>query len=89
MTSIIKKCKQDYYNNLLDNSKNNIKLIWNTLNNIIRNKSRMINYPQYYKDGDKIINNMEEVVESFNKFFVEAGQNVVEKITNVKKLTII
>lgn len=40
------KCKQDYYNKILENNWNNIKGLKNILNNIIRNKSRTINYPQ-------------------------------------------
>lgn len=38
-----------------------IKGIWNILNRTIRNKSRHVNYPQYFIDNGEIIYNMNEV----------------------------
>ena len=80
LTNIMRNCKKDYYNKLLENHKHNIKGIWNILNSIIRNKSRQINYPQYFIENNKIINNMNDVINKFNDFFVNIGPNLVEEI---------
>ena len=37
--------KKEYYRKLLDNNKNNIKGLWNILNNVIGNGSRQVKYP--------------------------------------------
>jgi len=71
LTDIIRKCKQDYYNKLLDSNKNNTKGLWNILNSLITNKSRINNYPQYFREEDNIINNKNTIVNKFNKFFVD------------------
>lgn len=83
LTNIMRICKKEYYCKILENNKNNIKKIWNILNSIIRNGTRQVNYPQYFIDNDKNINNMDDVVNSFNNFFVNVGLNLAQKIPNV------
>lgn len=41
----MRMCKKEYYYTILQN--NNIKGIWNVLNSVIRNGSKISNYPQY------------------------------------------
>lgn len=45
-----------------------MKGIWNVFNNIIRNGSRSIEYPQYFIDNEGTISNMNDVVTGFNNF---------------------
>lgn len=74
LTNIMRNCKKDFYNKLLENNKHNIKGIWNTLNSVIRNKSRQnIHYPNYFVENDNIMNNMDDVVNIFNDFFCKCG----------------
>jgi len=40
----MRTCKKEYYTKQLDN---NIKGMWNILNNIIKNNTRQATYPQY------------------------------------------
>ncbi len=65
------------YISILDN---NIKGTWTVLNGIVRNRSKTTNYLEYYTENDKTINNMEDVVNSFNQFFVNVGQDLAAKI---------
>ena len=62
-------CKKEHYHKILDNNKNNIRGIWKLLNNIIRNGSGQVHYPQYFVENDKKnIYNMTDVVNRFNSF---------------------
>ena len=80
LTGIMRIRKKEYYNEILENNKNNIKGIWNILNSIIRNGSRQTNYPEYFIDNDLNVDNIEEVVNKFNHFFVSVGPKLAEKI---------
>lgn len=80
LTNIMRKCKKDYYSKLLNNNKNNIKGIWNILNSIIRNDSGHTNYPQYFNDNNIKNYNIDDVVNSFNNFFVNVGPNLAANI---------
>lgn len=53
LTNIMRICKKEHYHKILDNNKNNIRGIWKLLNNIIRNGSGQVHYPQYFIENDK------------------------------------
>ncbi len=76
--------KKDYYNKILNDNKNDVKGIWNMLNNIIRNGSRNIEYPQCFRDNEGTVSNMNDVVNGFNNFFVSIGPRLAEEIENPK-----
>lgn len=63
LTNIMRICKKDYYTKLLDKNKNNVKGIWNILNNIIRNKPSSLSYPDHFTDKDRKITIMKDVVD--------------------------
>lgn len=79
LIKIMRTCKREQYSNLLDNNTNNMKGIWNILNSIMRRGTRQSNYPQYFTDNEKNINNLEDVVNNFNKYFVNVGPDLAEK----------
>ena len=76
----MRKCKKDYYVDVLEENKNNLKGTWKILNSIIRNKPNNSDFPEEFLDNDKIIKNKEELVEGFNKFFVNVGPNLANEI---------
>ena len=80
LINIIRISKKEYYKKILDDNKNNIKGIWNILNSIIRNSPRLISYPKYFIDKDNENYNMDDVANSFNKFFINVGPELAEKI---------
>ncbi len=80
LINIIRNCKKEYYNKLLENNKHNIKGIWNILNSIIRNKTRQIDYPKYFIENDKIIDDTEDIANNLNYFFVNIGPKLAEEI---------
>jgi hypothetical protein len=76
-------CKKEYYNKKLDYNKNNMKGLWNILNGIIRNGVKNnTGYPEYYIYNDNIINNKADVVNGFNKFFVNVGPDLVKTLND-------
>lgn len=80
LIDIIRKCKKEYYNNLLENNKNDSKGTWNIINKIIRKSTNKPSYPNYFTEKEKDITNMDDVVEGFNTFFVSVGPDLAEKI---------
>lgn len=54
-----------------------MKGLWNILNRIIRRGTRQSNYPQYFVGNEKNINNVEDVVSNFNKYFANVGPDLI------------
>lgn len=69
LTNIIRTSRKEYYNEILNNNKNGIKGTWDILNNIIKNSSRQ-GYPQYFTENYIKKDNMNDIVDSFNLFFL-------------------
>ncbi|XP_042076683.1 uncharacterized protein LOC106633234 [Haplochromis burtoni] len=80
LTNIMRSCKREYYIKRLEHNKDNTRDIWNVLNRIIKNESRNNDYPGYFIEGTRSINNMEEIVNGFNEFFVNIGPKLAEEI---------
>lgn len=68
LTNIIRTSRKEYYNEILNNNKNSIKGTWDILN-IIKNGSRQ-GYPQYFTENDIKKDNMNDIVDRFNLFFL-------------------
>ncbi len=75
----IRTCKKDYYTIQIENNKNNIKGIWNVLYSIIQKISSNAINAEYFVDEVININNMEDVVNGFNNYFVNIGPKLAEK----------
>ena len=80
LTKIIRVCRKEYYSKILYHNKSNIKGIWDILNSIIKNNANQQSYPQYFIDKNIKKDNMDDVVKSFNNFFVNVGPNLARKI---------
>lgn len=80
LTEIIRNSKKLYYKNLLDKNKSNTKKIWEILNSITKNSSKKKTYPDYFIENNKINDNMSNVANSFNQFFVKVGPDLAAQI---------
>ena len=69
----MRQAKKEYYNKRLEENKNNLKGTWKILNQVIGNKKASTDLPTYFTNDNKIIENMNEVVNEFNYFFVNVG----------------
>ena len=82
LTTIMRQARKDYYSNLLEKSKTDIKRTWNILNKVMgKNTSGQSNTPSHFLNEDnKKIENINEVVNEFNSFFVNVGPKLAETI---------
>uniref|UniRef100_A0A8C6U0E0 Reverse transcriptase domain-containing protein n=2 Tax=Neogobius melanostomus TaxID=47308 RepID=A0A8C6U0E0_9GOBI len=80
LTNILRKAKKLYYTNLLYTNKNNMKGVWGILNTIIKGNAKNNSYPNYFTDGINDNHNMNDIVESFNSFFVNVGPDLAAEI---------
>ncbi len=79
----MRTAKKEYYNKVLEDNKNNIKRIWDIMNTVIKNCPRQVNYPKYFIVKNTKKYNMNEVVNSFNEFFVSVGPDLAKKIPDL------
>ena len=79
LTGILRKAEKDYYNNLLQNHKIDLKLTWATLNGLIKMSLGNV-YPDQFQRNGKILTNKLDIANGFNEFFVNVGPSVANKI---------
>ena len=81
--------QKEYYSNLLEVNKNNIKETWNILNNIINKKAKKSQYPQQFNDSNgNIITDKTTAANKFNEFFVNVGPKLASKIKQEEERSI-
>lgn len=80
LTDVIRNSKKLYYKKVLYENKNNIKGTWYILNSLIKQESTKIIYPDYFIDKNGENHNLNDIVNSFNHFFVNVGPNLAAKI---------
>ncbi len=85
LTKILKRCEREYNSRILNTHKNDAKLLWKFLNNIINRKSITRPLPKYFiKENNKITND-ENIADGFNDFFTNIGPRLAEKINGSNK----
>ena len=75
---LVKKCKSDYYINLINKDKNNANALWNTLNEIT---SRNCTTPVTCIEADGVQHNQSKsIAEILNTHFCSIGSKLVAKL---------
>lgn len=76
--NLIKKVKRDYYHNIILENKNNIKTVWEIVNESLNEKrsSKKI----IIKQNNVDLVNDKDISENFNNFFINVGENMANKI---------
>lgn len=81
LTCILRKCERDYYQNLLNSHKSNTKKTWNILNNLLLRKQKCSSrFPDVFECNGIKYSNKQDIVNQFNKFFVNVGPNLAKDI---------
>jgi len=76
----IRIAKKNYYENLFLKYRCDIKNTWNTINSIMcRSKSKK-EFPNKFLVNNFYINEEKEIVTEFNKYYVNIGQTLADKI---------
>ena len=73
------KIKRDYYNNLFNRHKNDIKKTWESINQVLGRNLNKSNYPESFKINGEAVN-IENAVHHFNNFFTDIGPNLSNSI---------
>ena len=83
--SLKKKSKKNYYSDLIDSHKYNIKKMWNIMKEIIENK-RVTNahLPNFITVKNREIFDKKETAKAFNSYFVNIGPNLAASIPESK-----
>lgn len=80
LTAVLRKCKKEYYQRLLEDNKNNVKGIWQVLNKVFQNKNKTGSTAKYYIHNGNTSANMNEVVNTFNNYIVSIGSKLAKEI---------
>ena len=81
LTSILRQCEKEYYSNLLEESKQNIKETWKIVNKLLNKKStKNPSYSSEYKNNGSTIPGNKNIAEHFNQFFVNIGPTLAKNI---------
>uniref|UniRef100_A0A3Q2ZQH6 Reverse transcriptase domain-containing protein n=1 Tax=Kryptolebias marmoratus TaxID=37003 RepID=A0A3Q2ZQH6_KRYMA len=83
---IIRKHKKEYYSDLLDKSKSDMKATWQIMNSVLKNKAKS-GISQYFVKDDNEIYDQHEIVNEFNNYFVNVGPSLAAKIPIVKTVS--
>ena len=83
--SLKKKSKKNYYSDLIDSYKYNIKKTWAIMKEIIGNK-RVTNapFPNFITVKNREIFDKKEIAETFNSYFVNIGSNLAASVPESK-----
>ena len=89
LNHIIQLSKRLYYEEQLIRYKNNSKMIWKTLNNVLNRKQKTKELPREFimEDSSKKIIDPNEIANTFNEYFINIGPKVASKIKNTTNAT--
>ena len=76
----IRAAKVEYYNKSFENYKSDMKKTWNKINEILSNKSKKDEFPNYFLDGNKILTKDIDIANCFNNFFCNIGPELANSI---------
>ena len=71
---------KNYYEQLLNKHTNNIIATWSVLNDMIKKSSKRDFTAYLVKQDNSVIENIEEIADEFNQFFVNVGPNLAKNI---------
>ena len=85
LTHIIEQAKKKHFTNQVEQSQHNSRLLWKTVNDIIKLKKTKSSHHIRLKDENKnLIENPVHVSNIFNKYFSSIGTNMANKINPTK-----
>ena len=82
LNHIIKKAKKIYYEEQLIRYKQNPKMMWKTLNELLNKTNKQYKLPKTFIKSDylNIIEDPVEIANKFNDYFINIGPNLAKKI---------
>ena len=83
LTSILRKTEKNYYDELLCQSKSNIKKTWGTINATIKRDNQSVAPQTVLNYDSKIYKNSKSIANGFNNFFVNVGPKLAKNIGKI------
>ena len=86
LTLVIKNAKRNYYSDILKQNRHDTRKTWQTINELlcgkkVSGKGTDIEKLTIHKNGgSRVITDDHEIASEFNKFFVDIGKNLADKI---------
>ena len=85
LSILIKQAKSDYYKELFEENKSNIKQTWKEIKKIVNLNKKNTVFPESIKKGHHFIHDKKEIASEFNSFFTSIGNTIDNKIPLVEK----
>ena len=79
--NLLRVSKQTHYNNYSEENKHNCRALWTGNKEVICRKNTKLNSPTSLIDEGKTRTNPKNIAEHVNKFFIEIGTNIQNKIS--------
>ena len=80
LTHLLNMSKRNYYKNLFSTSKSDPKALWKNIEKIIKFKKPKSTNINLIEHEDKLITSPEEIVNTFNNYFVNVGNNLSKSL---------
>ncbi len=80
MKKSIRLAQITYYEKLFKKYQNDIKNTWKVINSILDRSKKKKNFPQLFKDDEKIITDKLDIANRFNSFYADIGPQLAQKI---------
>ena len=79
---MVKSAKRQYERAKFENCKNDSKMIWQNINNLLGKKNNKHNFVNIMSEEGLTINDLGDIAKSFNKYYVNVGPNLAKNIGN-------
>ena len=80
LSTVLKRSKQNYYNNFFSKNIKNLKKTWRGINEIISDKNRNYSTIKSIIENGYTITDPKEIANSFNDYFASVAENIQLKI---------
>ena len=85
LSHIIRISKKRYYKEKFAEMHNNLKKTWELINEVINKRNSKKSLPNKFYQGNEEITDPVNIAETFNKYFVDVGPNLAQKIPKPAK----
>ena len=80
LNKLIKDTKRNYYTSVLNDTKNNPKKMWNTINKLTNKKSKTTTITKLNISNDNVTEDPNKISHTFNTYFKTIGENLANEL---------